>query len=86
MGQHDKDQVSEETSMETVAPCYGDTACVVSKHNDHYGYAWNCHCSARIEKIGLRLAVTHNDQGLDKAGSNALSSPCAQRAKAHQEH
>lgn len=35
---------------------------------------------------GLRLAVTHNDQGLDKAGSNALSSPCAQRAKAHQEH
>ena len=35
---------------------------------------------------GFRLAVTHNDQGLDKAGSNALSSPCAQRAKAHQEH
>ncbi len=35
---------------------------------------------------GLRLAVTHNDRGLDKADSNALSSPCAQRAQAHQEH
>lgn len=35
---------------------------------------------------GFRLAVTHNDQRLDKAGSNALSSPCAQRAQAHQEH
>lgn len=35
---------------------------------------------------GLRIAVTHNDQRLDKAGSNALSSPCAQRAQAHQEH
>lgn len=35
---------------------------------------------------GFRLAVTHNDQELDKAGSNALSSPCAQRAQAHQEH
>lgn len=35
---------------------------------------------------GFRLAVTHNDRGLDKADSNALSSPCAQRAKAHQEH
>lgn len=35
---------------------------------------------------GVRLAVTHNDRRLDKAGSNALSSPCAQRAQAHQEH
>ncbi len=40
----------------------------------------------RVVVGGFRLAVTHNDQGLDKAGSNALSSPCAQRAKAHQEH
>ena len=28
----------------------------------------------------FRLAVTHNDNRLDKAGGKLLSSPCAQRA------
>lgn len=58
---------------------------------------YTAECAALFEKYtatadthqpvgGLRLAVTHNDRGLDKAGSSALSSPCAQRAQAHQEH
>ena len=59
MGQHDKDQVSGETSLETVSPCYGDTICIVSKHNDHYGYTWNYHCSARFKKTGLRLQASY---------------------------
>lgn len=59
MGQHDKDQVTETTKLETVAPSYVDDKCTMSRHKGRYGLNWRYLAGVRTERMGLRLQVSH---------------------------
>lgn len=59
MGQHDEDQVSEHTKLETVAPSYADNKFAMSRHETRFGLAWDYCAGVRAERMGLRLQVSH---------------------------
>lgn len=59
MGQHDKNQVTETTRLETVAVAHVDNKCVMSRHKDRYGLSWRYLAGVRTERLGFRLQVSH---------------------------
>ncbi len=59
MGQHDKDQVSEETKLETVAPSYIENNSAMSRHETQFDLSWDYRAGVRTERLGLRLQVSH---------------------------
>jgi len=74
-------QQDKEPEAATTSPCFFDEDTpVLSRYTDLDSMKWDFRVSTSDIRMGLRLAVTHNDNRLDKVGGKLLSSPCAQRA------
>lgn len=59
MGQHDKNQVTKTTRLETIAPGYIDRCYVLSQRGDRYGLSWDYRADARTQRLGLRLQFSY---------------------------